>query len=177
VIAYGLARPVLPAAIAEPAESVLWKVIVIFRSIGWYALAPFLIYSLFAVWKENDLKQRRRLIWLVFAVFLWLLVASARGGGDATDNPRYRILFIPWMALLAGWAVDWALTHRDAWLWRWLTIEAIFLGFFTNWYFSRYFLVWGRLSFWHMAAWIIGLSALVLVGGWVWDRSKVRARA
>jgi hypothetical protein len=178
VVAYGLARPVLPAAIAEPAESALWKVIVIFRSIGWYALVPFLIYSIFAVWKERDPDKRRRVIWLVLAVVLWLLIASARGGGDATDNPRYRILFIPWMALLAAWAVDWALTHRDAWLWRWILIEAIFLGFFTNWYFSRYFLLWGRLPFWHMTAWILGLSALVLIGGWVWDRwSRARAGA
>jgi hypothetical protein len=129
VITYGLARPVLPAAIAEPAESALWKTIVILRSVGWYGLAPFIVYALFTVWKEASAENRRRAIWLALMVMLWVLIASARGGGDATDNPRYRVLFIPWLALLAAWAVDWALTHRDAWIWRWILVEVIFLAF------------------------------------------------
>jgi hypothetical protein len=172
VVAYGLARPVLPAAVAEPAQSMLWKTIVIVRSLGWYSLAPFLVYALFSVWKETDPDRRRRAVWLAVMVVLWLLIASARGGGDATDNPRYRTLFIPWMALLAAWSVDWALSRRDAWLWRWILVEVIFLAFFTNWYFSRYLHLWQRLPFWHMAAWIVGLSGLVLIGGWIWDRAR-----
>ncbi|NLG99347.1 MAG: hypothetical protein GX491_18480 [Chloroflexi bacterium] len=171
-VTYGLARPVLPAAVAEDAQSVLWKTIGIFRSAGWYALAPFLVYSLFAIFREPDPARRRRAIWLALVVFLWLVIASARGGGDATDNPRYRSLFIPWMALLAGWSIDWALSHRDPWLWRWIAVEVIFVGFFTNWYFSRYFHLWQRLQFWQMALWIVGLSGFVLVGGWVWDRFR-----
>jgi len=167
---YGLARPVLPAAVAASAKSVLWKTIGIVRSVGWYLFAPFLIYSLFAVWKEADQAKRRRAIWLAVTVFLWLVIASARGGGDATDNPRYRSLFIAWMALLAGWSIDWALAHRDAWLWRWIAVEIVFLSFFTNWYFSRYFHTWARLPFWHMVTWIVCLSALILIGGWGWDR-------
>ncbi len=171
IVAYGLARPVLPAAIAEPSIP-LWQAIGIFRSAGWYALAPFLLYALFSVWKEPDRPTRRRLIWLAVAVMLWLIISSARGGGDVTDNPRYRSLFISWFALLAGWAIDWALAHRDPWLWRWIAVEIIFLGFFTNWYFSRYFKIWRRMYFWEMAGWITGLSALVLVGGWIWDRLR-----
>jgi len=171
VVVYGLARPVLPAAIAQPSIP-LWKVISIVRSVGWYALAPFLIYGMLSVWKVQDGQNRRRLIWLAISVALWLLISSARGGGDVTDNPRYRSLFISWLALLAAWAVNWALAHRDVWLWRWILVEIIFLGFFTNWYISRYFRVWRRLPFWEMAAWIVGLSALVLVGGWAWDRLR-----
>jgi hypothetical protein len=174
IVGYGLTRPLLPAAIAETAGSALWKGIAIVRSLGWYMLAPFLIYGLFWVWKERDVRVRRRSIWLVLVVILWLLIASARGGGDVTDNPRYRSQFIVWLALLAAWSVDWALAHRDAWLWRWIGVEAIFLGFFTNWYFSRYFNTWARLPFWTMIAWIVGLSGLVLVGGWVWDRWHAR---
>lgn len=174
VVAYGLARPVLPAAVAETAIP-FWKTVGIVRSAGWYALAPFLLYSLFAFWKERDPRKRWRLIWLALTVVLWLVIASARGGGDGNDNPRYRSLFIVWLALLAGWAVDWALVHRDAWLWRWLAVEAIFLGFFTNWYFSRYFRIWGRMDFWQMTIWIVALSGLVLVGGWIWDRWRQRS--
>jgi hypothetical protein len=166
---YGLMRPVLPAAIAD--DSILfWKIVSILRSAGWYALAPLLIYGLLTFWKEQDAAQRRRLIWLVLVVSVWLVVASARGGGDGTDNPRYRSLFIIWLALLAAWAVDRALTRRDPWLWRWLAVEGIFLAFFTHWYLSRYYQWWARLEFWQMVTWITILSALVLGGGLIFDR-------
>jgi hypothetical protein len=82
----------------------------------------------------------------VFSLAAWVLVVSIRGGGDMTDNPRYRVLFLVWMALVAAWAVPYALARRDPWFWRWLLVEGIFLGFFTQWYFSRYFHWGGRLS-------------------------------
>lgn len=170
-VIYGLMRPVLPAAVAETSIP-FWKTVGIVRSAGWYALAPFLIYALFTVWREPDPRQRRRLIWLALVVSLWLVVAAARGGGDATDNPRYRSLFIIWLALLAAWAVDRALAWRDLWLWRWLAVETIFLAFFTHWYLSRYYHLWARLEFWPMVAWVTILSALVLGGGLVLDHRK-----
>jgi hypothetical protein len=169
-IIYGITRPVLPAAIADWDSLPLWQGISIVRAAGWYALAPFLAYGVFTLWREPDLRRRRLALWLVITIVVWLLVASARGGGDATDNPRYRSLFLPWMGLLAAWAVDWAHARRSAWLWRWILVEGIFLGFFTHWYISRYYHVWERLQFWQMLAWIIGLSGLVLIGGWVYDR-------
>jgi hypothetical protein len=173
IVVYGLAQPVLPAAVAEDSIAMA-KTIAIVRAAGWYALAPFLAYGIFTVWKESDPRKRRRAIWLALVVTFWLLIAAARGGGDATDNPRYRSILIPWLALLAAWSIDWALSHRDAWLWRWIAVEVIFLGFFTNWYFSRYFHTWKRLPFWQMVVWIVVLSGLVLVGGWVWDRVRRR---
>lgn len=173
-VLYGLTRPVLPAAIAETSIP-FWKTVAIVRSAGWYALAPFLVYALFTVWREPEPRQRRRMIWLALAVSLWLLVASARGGGDVTDNPRYRSLFIIWLALLAAWAVNRALTRRDPWLWRWLAVEVIFLAFFTHWYLSRYYHLWARLEFWQLVAWVAALSLLVLGGGWAWDRWKTRS--
>ena len=174
---YGLARPVLPAAITQDAQSTLWKVVGIVRSIGWYMLAPFLVYGLFAIWREQDPARRRRLIWLAATVFIWLVIASARGGGDAVDNPRYRSLLMPFLALLAAWAIDWALAHRDAWLWRWIAIEGIFMTFFTIWYASRYWKIWGRMSFWATVGWIVILSGMVLVGGWAWDNMQSKKPA
>jgi hypothetical protein len=169
-VIYGIARPVLPAAIADSDSLPLLRWVGIFRAAGWYALVPFLAYGLFTLWREPDHRRRRLALWLLLTVVVWLLVASARGGGDATDNPRYRSLFIPWMALLAAWALDWALVHRDAWLWRWMVVESIFIAFFTHWYLSRYYKVWVKLPFWEMVIWIAGLSGLVLVVGWVYDR-------
>ena len=168
IVAYGLAQPVLPAAIAEPTIP-LWRLIMVPRAAGWYLLAPVFIYGLFSAFKA--LPKRDRWIWLWTGAFLllWLLLSSYRAGGDAWDNPRYRTAFLPWFALLAGWAVLQAIDHRDVWLARWLLVEAIFLGFFTNWYFSRYYLWWGRLSFEKMVIWIIGLSAVVLSSG-LWGK-------
>lgn len=172
VTIYGVAQPVLPAAVTDPDATLLWKIIAIVRSLGWYLLAPFLIYGMFTVWRESDPRLRRLLIWLSLAVLLWLFVASLRGGGDETDNPRYRSLLMPWLALLAAWTIDWAIAHRDAWLWRWVAVEAIFVGFFTHWYLARNYKLWVKLPFWTMVMMILVFSGVVLAGGWVWDRMQ-----
>jgi hypothetical protein len=171
VVGYGLAQPVLPAAIADDTLPV-WKIIIVFRSAGWYLLAPLMLYALFAIWKVKPASERGTLIWLAGFMFLWIIIASIRAGGDMVDNPRYRSIFLPWLALLAAWSVQWAVQHRDFWLARWLIVEAIFLGFFTNWYLSRYLKLWDRLPFWTMVVWIVGLSGLVLASGWLWDLWK-----
>lgn len=168
ITGYGLAQPVLPAAIADPTQPV-WKIIVVSRAAGWYLLAPLLLYALLSVWRVRPASERIILLWLTAVVFVWILVSSVRAGGDLVDNPRYRSIFLPWLALLAAWSIQWAIQHRDLWLARWLLVEAIFLGFFTNWYFSRYFQIWTRLPFWSMVVWIVVLSGIVLASGWLWD--------
>ncbi len=103
ITGYGLAQPVLPATIADPAIP-LWKTIAIVRALGWYVMVPFLLYSFLAVWFVKPAKERRILAWMAVFSLLWLIVAAARAGGDMTDNPRYRVQFIPFLALLAAWA-------------------------------------------------------------------------
>jgi len=171
IMGYGLAQPVLPAAVAEPGNP-LWKGIVILRSAGWYLVAPLLAYAGLRAWNEEDPPRRRLVLWAVISVAAWACVASLRAGGDMTDNPRYRMLFLVFIALAVGWAVDWALARRDAWLGRFLLVEAIFLGFFSQWYAVRYFTGGVKMDFYQMLGWIAGLSMLVLAGGWVWDRLK-----
>lgn len=173
IIGYGAAQPVLPAAIAEPSIP-LWKVIGIWRAAGWYGLAPLLLYACVAVWRARPASDRRILLWLAGFVLAWILIASARAGGDQWDNPRYRINFMPWLALLAGWALDYALSRRDAWLPRLVLVEVIFLAVFTNWYFSRYFHLGGRLSFPRMVMLIAALGAVVVAGGLAWDWVRKR---
>jgi hypothetical protein len=171
ITVYGLVQPVLPAAIADPTRLV-WKIIAILRAVGWYALAPFLIYGFYSVLKVKDSKEKSVLMWISGFLLLWLVVSSIRAGGDQWDNPRYRSMFLPWLALMAAWGIRWALEHRDLWLARMLAIEIIFVGFFTDWYFSRYLLLWKRLPFWENVVWVGGLTALVLMSGWIWDISK-----
>ena len=163
----GFARPVLPAAVAEDAHR--------FCGRRWYfplcrlvALAPFLSTACLQSFASPIRGRRGHLAGLVVS---WLVIASARAAEMLRTIPLPQPC-LSLMALLAGWSIDWALSHRDPWLWRWIAVEVIFVGFFTNWYFSRYFHLWQRLQFWQMALWIVGLSGFVLVGGWVWDRFR-----
>ena len=175
VTVYGVMRPVLPAAVIEPASAYA-RVVSIARALGWYALAPLLVFSGRAISKTPEVKLRRLMLWLFLAVWIWTFIASARAGGDVWDNPRYRVIFLPWMALLAGWAWEWARACQDRWLGRVFLVEGIFLAFFTEWYLSRYTRLFGRLDFFAMLALIAALSAAVLVWGWASDRRRSQLR-
>ncbi len=171
IIGYGIAQPVLPAAIADLTLPV-WKLIIVARAAGWYLLAPFLLYAFFRSLRAKPAKERALWVFFSAAVLVWMIVSAFRAGGDMTDNPRYRSMFLPWMALLAAWGVRQAWAGRDLWLARWLAVEAIFLGFFTNWYVSRYFGTVHRMPFKQMVLTILALSGIVLASGWLWDFSK-----
>jgi hypothetical protein len=171
VTAYGIAQPVLPGSLFDPAPAI-WMVVNNLRGLGWYALAPFLVYSLWAAIRASPAERRNQMIWLSLAVWAWILVSSINAGGDQWDNPRYRTIFLTFQALLAAWAWGWAVVHRDVWLRRLLMVEAVFVLFFIEWYASRYTRLFGRLYFWQMIASILILSALILLVGWIWDRRK-----
>jgi len=175
VTLYGVMRPVLPGAIVEPA-SVYARIVSIGRALGWYALAPLLMFSGWAAFRNPQAKERRLMFWLFAAVWIWTFIASARAGGDLWDNPRYRVIFLPWMALLAAWAWEWARAQQDRWLGRVFLVEAVFLVFFTEWYLSRYTRVFGRLDFFVMVALIAALSGAVLIWGWASDRRRSQPR-
>ena len=171
ILVYGVLQPVLPAAMAAPAPWI-WRGLGVFRALGWYALLPLLGYVLIRVWRTAPERKKRWMILIILMVWGWILVASARAGGDQWDNPRYRTIFLPWMALSAGWGVTYAQETRDRWLVRSLIVEGIFLAFFTQWYFSRYYPTMPRLEFFSMIAVILILSLFVILGGWLWDRRK-----
>ena len=163
IVIYGLMQPVLPAALIDPALPI-WSVLTSFRSVGWYLMIPLLLYAPIALWKTNPGTVRRLLVCALAGVAIWALISSLRAGGDLWDNPRYRTLFIPWLALIAAWAWNTAREHRDGWLTRWYTVMGIFLAFFTNWYLVRTFGIGFQLGFWQMVLAIVTLSALVI--GW-----------
>ncbi len=175
IVGYGLTQPVLPAALTDPANPI-WRVTSSLLAAGWYAVAPFLIFALFALWREKDPVKRRLLAWSTLACTVWILISSARAGGDQWDNPRYRTIFLPWLALICAWGWDFARREKNAWLWRILTVEGIFLAFFISWYLSRYYNLLSRLPFNTMLVLIIVLSLVVLVGGAVWDWVRGRKK-
>lgn len=175
VVGYGLAQPVLPAALLEDTLPI-WRIIASARALGWYVILPLLIYTFWTMWSLRPAKERNIIIWTSMVVLAWMVLVSYRAGGDLWDNPRYRTMLIPWMALLAGWAWDHARTHRDAWLTRWTLVVMVFLGFFFNWYISRYTQAIARMPFLVMVVWILGVSGLIVVSGIFWDLYKRRKK-
>ncbi len=175
VIAYGIAQPVLPAAVADAALP-LRQTISILWAVGWYALAPVLLFALFAVWRAQPEAERRVLVWLALSALIWTVISSARGGGDQWDNPRYRTLFLPWMGLLAGWSWQWARETGNRWLGRVYGVALIFIAAFTLWYLGRYAHWFGGLAFWPVVAAVVLLSGAIIGGGLWRDRSLTRPR-
>jgi hypothetical protein len=171
VILYGITRPVLPAAIFDPAPWI-WVVVNVLRAAGWYALAPLLLYGAFSSIKARTETRRSQIIWLHVVVWAWIIISSANAGGDQWDNPRYRTIFLTWIALAVSWALNFALNNRDVWLKRLLLAEGIFLLALSQWYASRIFRIWEVQSIWVVILLALALAALIFIGGWIIDRRK-----
>lgn len=173
ILVYGFAQPVLPATIVDPA-AVFWRVFNILRALGWYGLAFLLIYHLVGLFSSKPQPIRQIRIWLSLVVFAWILIAAANAGGDMWDNPRYRVMFLPFQALLAAFALWWAFAQKSPWFWRWLAVEVVFVAAFLEWYISRYFPAVPHLSIWMMIGMTLAVSVLILAGGWLLDFKKKR---
>ena len=171
VMTYGIFQPVLPASLVEP-TTLTWRIIGILRAAGWYALLPALVFSVVAGAGAGAAKERKIWMWLSVLTWMWILLTALRGGGDQWDNPRYRAILFLWQAILAGYAFVWWRETRNAWFTRVLLGEIAFLAVFSQWYASRYYQWGGALPFGGMVALIVGLWALIGVGGWLWDRRK-----
>jgi hypothetical protein len=176
VMVYGVLQPVLPAIFIAP-TTVVWKVIGILRSVGWYALLPALLLAPMAgaglpVGERRAERSRSILLWLSLVVWGWVLFTALRGGGDQWDNPRYRMILFMWQAILAGHVWVWWRETRNAWVMRVLVMEVVLVLVFGQWYANRYLHVGLQLPFAVMVAVILGLWLLII--GWgVWrDRGK-----
>ncbi len=170
---YGLTQPVLPAAIVDPSKP-LWRGFAIFRALGWYAALPLIIYGFLVSLKPKKEVQHLIALFLNLIFAAWVLISSCRGGGDQWDNPRYRTIFLPWMALLIGWVILRLRTQKCAWFWRIVAIEVVFLLFFINWYINRHVVIGTQTSFQLMILLILAISAVIVMSGWVWDMVKNR---
>lgn len=168
IIGYGLAQPVLPAAIVYPGIAITRSVAII-RSIGWYILAPLLTAGLIMILTEKKKEDKRVLLLFILFVIAWIIISSARAGGDQWDNPRYRSIYLVWMVMLGGWSWVQTVTNRSSWLWRLIVLEAIYVGYFLHWYISRYLGWFKRPPFWHMIQILALYGVVIIVGGFLFD--------
>ncbi|MBL8062016.1 MAG: hypothetical protein JNK32_03285 [Anaerolineales bacterium] len=171
VVTYGSLQPVLPAILIAP-TTVIWKVIGIVRSLGWYVLLPALILSPLAAAGTGAEAKRKFLMWLTLIVWGWILFTALRGGGDQWDNPRYRTILFLWHAILAGHVWVWWRETANAWVRRVVLMEIIFVGVFAQWYANRYFHIGMQMPFPVMVAVIVGAWTLILAWGLWRERKK-----
>ena len=165
VAIYGILQPVLPAVLLEPGVP-FWQILGIFRAVGWYLLLPLVAFAPAAAWSLPTSQRRRQWIWLCLVVWGWIFIAALRGGGDQWDNPRYRVILLVWMAMLAVLAFKQIKVGR--WFWRICVVEAIILLVFGHWYSWRYLGFGFNLGIRNTLVIAIGLSVLVVLGDWLW---------
>jgi len=134
VLVYGIARPFLPAALFDQAIAI-WKMIAVWRSLGWTLLLPFLLIAPLVAWRHNG--WRRHAMGLCLLVWIGIFISSFRGGGDHWDNPRYRATWIGLQAVLAGWV--WVTQRRSGspWLRRVIIGMGLILIWWVPWYLRR----------------------------------------
>ena len=169
VTVYGLLQPVLPAAIFEPSLPI-WTGIGIFRALGWYTALPFLLYAIFAIKKSRKEDYGWLLVFSGILFFVWVLVSSARAGGDQWDNPRYRTILLPWMTILISWALQKVKQDHSRWFWRWVAVVGGFVLVFSFWYATRTFGGMRIYPFTWIAAASAALAVVILAGGFIRDR-------
>lgn len=168
---YGIAQPVLPANLFEPTIAIS-RIIGSLRALGWYALLPLLLYGLIAAWKSPDPHQRRVWLWLGFVIWVWIVLVSIRAGADQWDNPRYRVIMLPWQALLAAHAWSFWRVARDRWLPRIAAVEISFVVVFSLWYLGRYYHVLPKFNFMAYAVFLLALGTVIMLGDVLYDRYR-----
>lgn len=172
IAVYGILQPVLPATIMDTSIW-LWRILTSYLAMGWYLLLPLIAYGTMSTFYEIDKTLRLRMQWLAVAIWSWIIISSIRAGGDMWDNPRYRTIILVFIVIFAAWAWEHAKLHRLVWLKRVALVEGIFSLFFMHWYASRYYQIFGRLQFFTMIVWILGISALILFGGLIYDKLQL----
>ena len=176
VLLYGLIQPVLPAALVYQSLPV-WKGIAILRAVGWYFAIPFLLYGIGAIGKETRKNQNWGLLWLTLLMLVWVVVSSARAGGDQWDNPRYRAVFLPWLALIIGWVWHHLHQTRSAWFWRIVLLESAFVLLFTNWYLNRVLGTGIPIPINILLIAYCVLVVIVIMAGVIWDHKRKKSAA
>lgn len=134
LLGYGILQPFLPGALLDQGFPI-WKGIAIWRAIGWTLMLPFLLVAPLVLWNVKE--KRRLMIGLFVVVWMGILIAALRSGGDLWDNPRYRVVFISLQSVLAAWVWVVQRSSKKPWLkWAIVGLSVIFI-WFIPWYLQR----------------------------------------
>jgi len=167
VLGYGTVRPFLPAALIADGKW-LWKIIAIWRAVGWTVLLTMMLYAPVRAVQ----KIRKEYIAFGTAIVVWfsILVSAYRGGGDQWDNPRYRAAFVILQVSLAGWVWVKQRQSPDPWFRRVLVGLGLVFAWFVPWYLRRYtfFFTWNVINLFKT----VGLGVVSAVLYWVWDLTR-----
>lgn len=139
LVGYGLLRPMLPAALIGKGDSLLWRMLGIWRAAGWTVILALLVYAtLLVIKKKAWFSATGMLLWGNW----WIsMVAAYRAGGDMWDNPRYRAGFATFQLALSAWAIIEHKSHRDPLLRRVLVSVGLMLFWVVVWYLPRFMAV------------------------------------
>ena len=74
------------------------------------------------------------------------------------------------MAFAGGWSWVESLKKRSFWLWQFILIEVIYIGFFIQWYLDRYYNIGKRMDFLPMVRLLIVIGVTILAAGVILDR-------
>lgn len=172
LMVYGVLQPFLPGALLDQGIP-FWKGIAIWRSTGWTLMLPFLLVTPFVLWGRKE--ERRLGIGIFGAVWLAILIASFRSGGDLWDNPRYRIVFISLQAVLVAWVWYAQRESKNPWLWRTVLGLGIILVWFVPWYLGRNEVIIWPVSDVFMTIGL-GLISVIIIFSWMIWRDKTKGR-
>lgn len=172
LMGYGVLQPFLPAAILDQSIPV-WKGIAIWRAVGWNMLLPFLLVAPFVLGGRKD--HKKLAIGIIMIVWVGILFASLRSGGDLWDNPRYRVISISLQVALVAWVWFEQKKTRNPWLLRMIISLAIILAWFVPWYLQR-----NGLIFWPIVDVFttigLGLLSIVVLFTLIFVRGRMKLR-
>lgn len=134
LLGYGVLQPFLPGAILDQGAP-FWKVVAIWRALGWTILLPLILVAPILLFREK--KKRRFAVGLLIVVWMSILIAALRSGGDLWDNPRYRVVFISLQVGLVAWVYNSQQESKNPWMWRTIIGLVILLAWFVPWYLQR----------------------------------------
>jgi hypothetical protein len=169
ILGYGLFQPFLPAAFLALGNWV-WRLIAIWRSIGWTFLLVFLFYAPIRAWVK--IRKEYLAAAIGFLVWVGILISAYRGGADQWDNPRYRVSLVVLQVALTGWV--WSNQHvkPDPWFRRIIIGTGLVLAWFIPWYLRRYTVTfnWPVIDLFKTLG--FGFTTAILYWLWDWVRSQ-----
>ena len=135
LVLFGLIQPFLPAALIAPGAPI-WRIIGIWRSLGWFLMLPFLLYGTWLAFRRKGWRSLESYL----AILIWLsaLVSSYRAPGYQWDSPRYRAIFLVVQAALIAWTWVEVRLIESPWLKRWFLVLSVNYLLVTYWYIGRY---------------------------------------